>query len=68
MFVMKHFPLKYQNAYGRQTFQDGNMRRGDFTHKYAWHLNGVGHMTNKMYISTCRRCIDTIIGKMLTEC
>ena len=59
------FPLKYQNAYGDQTFQGGDMRPWALTHKCAWHLNGVvflGQVTDKIHISTCRRCI----GKMLT--
>ena len=30
------FPFNYQNVYGHQTFQDGNMLQGT-----AWHLNGV---------------------------
>ena len=62
------FPLNYQNAYDHQTFQGGDILRGAFTHKYAWHLNGVilwGHMTNKIHISTSR-CIDIKLGKVLT--
>ena len=59
------FPLNYQNACGHQTFQKDNMLQGA-----AWHLNGVvlwGHVTNKIHISTCRRCIDTTtLGKVLT--
>ena len=66
---MKHFSSYYQNAYGHQTLQGGDMLRGALTHKYAWHLNGVvlwGHVTNKIHISTCRRYIDTLLGKVLT--
>ena len=66
---MKHFSSYYQNAYGHQTFQGGDMLQGALTHEYAWHLNGVvlwGHMTNKIHISTCRRCIDTTLGKVQT--
>ena len=66
---MKHFSSYYQNAYGHQILQIGDMLRGALTHKYAWHLNGVvlwGHVTNKIHISTCRRCIDTTLGKVLT--
>ena len=61
--------LNYQNAYGRQTFQSGDLLLGAFTNKYAWHLNGVvlwGHVTNKIRISTCSRCMDTKLGKLLT--
>ena len=63
------FPFKYQSAYGHQTFQGGEMLRGALTHKYAWHLNGVvllGHVTNKIHISTCIKHINTTIGKVLT--
>ena len=61
--------LNYQNAYGRQTFQSRDLLPGAFTNKYAWHLNGVvlwGHVTNKIHISTCGRCMDTKLGKLLT--
>ena len=34
------------------------------THKYAVVL--LGHVTNKIHISTCSRCIYTTIGKALT--
>ena len=67
--LMCIFPLNYQNAYDHQTFQGGDMLQGYLTHAYAWHLNGValwGHVTNKTHISTCRRCIDTTLGKVLT--
>ena len=37
---MKHFSSYYQNTYGRQTLQGGDMLRGALTHKYAY-LNGV---------------------------
>ena len=63
------FPLNYQNAYGHQTFKRGDMLRGALTHNNAWHLNGVvllGHVTNKIHISTCIRYINTTIGKVLT--
>ena len=43
------------------------MLEGALTHIYAWHLYGVvlwGHMKNKIHISTCRRRIDTIPGKV----
>ena len=66
---MKHFSSYYQNAYGHQTFQGGDMLQGALTHKYAWHHSGVvllRHMTNKIYISTCRRYINTSLGKVLT--
>ena len=62
--------LNYQNAYGRQTFQSGDLLPGAFTNKYAWHLKRVvlwGHLTNKIRISTCSRCMDTKLGKLLTE-
>ena len=68
-FLMKHFSSYYQNAFGHQTLQGGDMLRGAPTHKYAWHLKGVGfwgHVTSK-YISTCRRCINTTLGKVLTK-
>ena len=50
--------FKYQNAYGQQTFQGGDMLWGVLTYKYTWHLNGIvlqGHVTNKIHIPTCRR-------------
>ena len=65
------FPLNYKNAYGHQIFQVGDMLRGAVTHKYTWYLNGVvlwGHVTNKIHASTCRRCINTTLGKVLTSC
>ena len=65
---MKNFFLHYQNAYDHQTFQGGDMLQGDLTHIYAY-LNGVvfwGHVANKIHNSTCRRCIDTTLGKVLT--
>ena len=43
------------------------MLEGALKHIYAWHLNQVvlwGHMKNKIHISTCRRRIDTIPGKV----
>ena len=58
------FPLNYQNAYGHQTFHHDDMWQGVLTDKCAWHLNGVvllEHMTNKIQISTCRRCIVSTI-------
>ena len=50
-FWWSTFPHNYQNTYGHQTFQGGDMQRGALTHKYAWHLNGkvlLGHVTNKI--------------------
>ena len=38
--------------------------------KYAWHLNRVvlgGQVKNKIHISTCRRCMDTKLGQVLTK-
>ena len=67
MFLMKHFSSYYQNVYGHQTLQGGDMLRWALTLKYAWHLDGVilwGHVTNKILISTCRRCIDTTLDKV----
>ena len=69
MFLMNYFSLNYQNAYGHQTFQGGDMLRVALTHKYTWHLNGVvlwGHVTNEIHISTCRRCINNTLGNMMT--
>ena len=46
---MKHFSSYYQNAYGHQTLQGGEMLRAALTHKYVRYLNGValwGHVTN----------------------
>ena len=63
------FLHNYQNVYGHQTFQGGDMRWRALTHKYAWDLNGkvlLGHVTNKIHISTCRKCINTTKGKVLT--
>ena len=66
---MRHFKSYYQNAYGHQTFQGGDMLWGALTHIYTWHLNGMvlwGHVTNAIDISTYRRYIDTTVGKMLS--
>ena len=66
---MKHFSSYYQNAYDRQTFHGGDMLRGALTHECACHLSGVvlwGHVTIKVHISTCRRYINTTLGKVLT--
>ena len=66
---MNIFSLIYQNDYEHQNFQDSNMRRGAFTHKYSWNLIGVDlwcYVTNKIYIDNCRRCMDTKLGKVLT--
>ena len=65
---MKHFSSYYQKAYGHQTFQGADMLRGALTNKYALLLNKVilwGHVANKIYTSTCRRCIRTTLGKVL---
>ena len=46
-----------------------DLLQGALTHKYAQHINGVvlwGHATNKIHISTCRRCMDTKLGKVPT--
>ena len=69
VFDQAFFPLNYQNAYDHQMFQGGDLVQGALTHIYACHLNGVvlwGHVTNKIHISTCGRCIDTALGKVLT--
>ena len=69
VFDQAFFPLNYQNAYDHQMFQGGDLVQGALTHIYAWHLNGVvlwGHVTNKIHISTRRRCIDTTLGNVLT--
>ena len=63
------FFLSSQSEY--QTFQGGDMLQGALTHTYARHVNGVvlwGYVTNKIHISTCRRCMDTKLGKVLTQC
>ena len=63
------FPFNYQTAYGHQAFQGSDMLREAITHKYAWHPNRVvlcGHVKNKMHISTCKRSINTTLGKVLT--
>ena len=63
------FSLNYKNAYDHQTFQGGDMLQGALTHVYAWHQaqwSLSDHMTNKIHISTCRRCIHTTLGKVLT--
>ena len=69
--LMKHFSSYYQNGYGQQTLQGGDMLRRALTHRYAWHLRRVvlwGHVTIKIHISTCRRCIDTTLGKVMPKC
>ena len=69
VLFMKHFFLYYQNAYDHQPFQGGDMLQGALTHIYPWHHNGVAlwcQVTNKIHISTCRRCINTTLAKMIT--
>ena len=64
---MKYF--SYQNGYGHQTFQGGDMLRGALTHKYAWHFNGVvlwDYVTDEVNVSTCKRCMDIALSKLLT--
>ena len=65
------FPLNYENSSGHYTFQSGDMLQGALTHEYSWHLNGMvlwGHTANEIHISTCRRCMDTKLYKVLTKC
>ena len=66
---MKHF-YSYQNTYGHQTFLGGDIPWVAPTNKIAWPLDGVlwGHGTNKVHVSTCRRPMDTELGKVLTYC
>ena len=66
---MKYFSSNYQNAYDHQAFQGGDMLRPALAHIYVWHLIVMvlwGHVTNKIYISICRRCMDTTQNKVLT--
>ena len=68
-FFLSMITKLFVMVYDHQTFQDGDMLQGALTHIYAYHLNGVtlwGHVTNKTHIFTCRRCIDTTLGKALT--
>ena len=58
------------NAYGHQTSQSGHILWGPTTHEFPWPLNKMvlwRHVTNKIYISTFRRPIDTKLGKVLTH-
>ena len=51
-------------------YQQIHITQGILTHKVTWSLNKVvmwGHVTNYIhYISTCRRPINTKLGKVLT--
>ena len=64
---MRHL-FSYQNVYGHQTLQGGDMLQGALTHKYAWKLNGVllwGHIRIRIHVSTCRRCMDTKLADLV---
>ena len=62
--------LYQQNAYGHKTYQRSDITQGVPTHKFTYPLNEVvmwGHETNWIcYISTCRRPLNTKLGKSLT--
>ena len=65
----KIFLLSLLSEY--RTFQGGDLLQRALTHKYVWHLNEVvlrGHVISKIHISTCRKRIDTKLGKFLTLC
>ena len=65
------FPLKYQNTYGQETFQGGDIPWETSSKKFAWHLNRLilwGQVTNKIHVSICRRPMGTVLNKVLTYC
>lgn len=65
----KIFLLSLLSEY--RTFQGGDLLQRALTHKYVWHLNEVvlrGHVISEIHISTCRKRIDTKLGKFLTLC
>ena len=69
IFLMKPFPLNYQNAHGHQTFYSRDLLRRVLTRKYSWNFKRVvlcGHVRDKIHTSTCRKCIDIKLGKALT--
>ena len=53
-------PLTDQNVCGHKIFQGGDMLQGVLKGVVLW-----GHVTNKINISTCRRCINTTLCKVL---
>ena len=59
------FAFNYQNAYGHQTCQGG-----DIPPIYLHDISGVlwVHLTNKIHIPTCRRPASTKLDKVLTYC
>ena len=47
--ILKTLYLRYNNAYGRQNCQGGNIPGGDASHKFSWPLNKLvlrGHVTD----------------------
>ena len=69
---LKTMYLHYHNAYWYYTCQRVDILWGAPTHKFAWHLNEVvlwAHVANQIYyISTCRRTMETKLGKVLSYC
>ena len=62
--------LRYHNAYGQQTWQDGGLFWGAPAHKVTWPFDYVilrNHMTNwNRYISTTTTPIATKLGRVVT--
>ena len=62
--------LQRHKTYDHNTYHGGDILQGIPTNKSTWTLNKMimwGHVTNQMhYISTCRRTMDTKLGKVLT--
>ena len=71
VFLMKHFAAQLSQCLWSPNFSRWRHAVRSY-HAYIYmHDNGVilwGHMTNKIHTSTCRRCINTTLGKVLTEC
>ena len=64
---LKTLYLQYHNAYGHNTYQGDDIPQGTSINKFSWTLNGIvmwGHIKNLThYISTCRRPMETKLGK-----
>ena len=69
MWQIKNIYLHHHNSYGHKTYQYNDITQGAPSHKFAWPLSVMimwSHVTNEIHISTCRRPINTKLGKVLT--
>ena len=62
------FYVQFHKAYGRQTWQVGDLGWGDTIHKVTWHFNIVitGEI-KKRYISTFARLMDPKLSRVVTQ-